>query len=286
VGVESEPGRGSRFYLRLPLAVAPETAAVAAVDLPNATVLVVEDTDYNAWAAAAVLSRLGLGWVRARTGDEALSLFGERHFNIVLLDRNLPDLDGTEVARRMRRMEADGQRAVLLGVTAYCTAEDRALCLEAGMDAFVGKPLTPEKLRHALLSTGRRQLATASVQVLPEIPAVRFDLSLLKYISDGTAKGIEATLVRYRETLVAAYANVQLQIRERNYARLAADSHMLAGHSRMIGADQLADVLRQLELAAKESDRATCEAHMSRVDHGIITIMAALDRCRPVSHQA
>src|SRR5213078_858072 len=94
VGVQSQLGEGARFYLRLSLPIAEEPVAPATGNLPNTTVLVVEDTEYNAWAASAVLGKLGLACERARTGTEALELFGRKRFNVVLLDRNLPDMDG------------------------------------------------------------------------------------------------------------------------------------------------------------------------------------------------
>ena len=155
VGVESRPGHGARFYLRLPMVAATVPAEPAHLSLANTSVLLVEDANYNAWAASAVLAKLGLACERARTGEEAVRLFTEKRYNLVLLDRNLPDMDGTEVARKIRALEADGPRAILLAVTAYCTPQDRALCLDAGMDAFVGKPLTPEKLvRKILIAAG------------------------------------------------------------------------------------------------------------------------------------
>src|SRR6202007_232455 len=106
---------------------------------------------------------LGLTCERAHTGAEALEMFAAKRFNLVLLDRNLPDMDGTEIAPQMRARESsDGLRSIILAVTAYCTAEDRQLCLDAGMDAFVGKPLTPEKMRKVLLAAARRTLASAN----------------------------------------------------------------------------------------------------------------------------
>ena len=263
VGVDSEVGRGSRFYLRLPLAIAPIIAEAPTPDLPNTTVLVVEDTDYNAWAAAAVLGKLGLSCERARTGAEALRLFRERRFNVVLLDRNLPDMDGTEVARQMRAMESDGLQAILLAVTAYCTAEDRAICLKAGMDAFVGKPLTPEKLRKVLLATGRRQLAAASVHVAPDVaPASTLDLSLLKYLSNGTSEGLDAEIARYVARLDASLAAITTAAEHVNFPELAQAAHGLQGHAKLVSAARLAELALQLEHTAAGRNESTLHDQM------------------------
>lgn len=276
VGVESRPGCGARFILRLPLTVAPEPVGLAAMDLPNTTVLLVEDTDYNAWAATAVLSRLGLSCERARTGTDALRVFGERRFNLVLLDRSLPDMDGTEVARRMRQMESDGSQAVLLAVTAYCTSEDRARCLESGMDAFVGKPLTPEKLRKVLMAAGRRQLAAASVHVPPEVPAAVLDMSLLNYLSSGTEESLETQVQRFLATLSETESEMARAARARDFGSLGVCAHRVLGQAKMIGGATLADAASRLEAAAQSRDGSACGEWLRQVGEEIRAVTAAL----------
>ncbi|MBS0632712.1 MAG: response regulator [Verrucomicrobia bacterium] len=278
VGVESQPGQGSRFTLRLPLAAAVEAPLlpVATATLPPATVLLVEDTDYNAWAANAVLAKLGLTATRAHTGAEALELFATQRFNIVLLDRNLPDLDGTEVARRMRALEENGQHALLLAVTAYCTAEDRELCLKSGMDAFVGKPLTPEKLRRALLGTGRQLLAAASVQEPPGLRSPAFDLTLLGYLSDGTPQGLEAQVARFLGVLAEAAQQLQVSAADNDFHALADTAHGVLSQARLIGCTALSEAAVDLEQAARAKRPDAVGELLARVRVEIDVVTAAL----------
>lgn len=286
VGVNSSSGCGARFFLRLPLEIGNAPALAPTAPLPNTTVLLVEDTDYNAWAATAVLSRLGLSSERARTGAEALRLFGERRFNVVLLDRNLPDMDGTEVARRMRAMESNGRQAVLLAVTAYCTAEDRELCLRSGMDAFVGKPLTPEKLRKVLLTASRRLLSTPSIQMPPEAAANRPpDFSLLTYLSDGSPQGVNAQIQRFVSTLEEAESQLVTLLIAGDFTGLAAAAHGLLGHARMIGSSALAAASTQLETAARRGTTG-CEESMQLVRDEIQTLTAAIRLDHPAAPSA
>lgn len=278
VGAESQPGHGARFTLRLPLAPAAEVPApaVPAVSLPAASVLLVEDTNYNAWAANAVLAKLGLTATRAHTGAEALELFASHRFNIVLLDRNLPDMDGTEVARRMRATEENGQHALLLAVTAYCTAEDRELCLKAGMDAFVGKPLTPEKLRRTLLSTGRQLLAAAPVQAPPELRNPPIDLTLLGYLSDGTPQGLEAQVARFLTVLTEAEVQLQCSAAEGDFNALADTAHGVLSQARLIGSTPLCEAAVDLEQAARAQPPSGCGELLARVRVEISIVTAAL----------
>jgi CheY-like chemotaxis protein len=263
---------------------------VAASAIPHTTVLLVEDTDYNAWAASAVLARLGLSCERARTGEEALRLFAEGRFSIVLLDRNLPDIDGTEVARRMRELESDASRAVLLAVTAYCTAEDRQRCLDAGMDAFLGKPLTPEKLRKAFLSEGRRLLATTTLQAStesePETPAENMNLELLKYLSNEADGGLARQVQRFLEHLAENETELRSALASRDFARTVPAAHRFVGQARMIGAAAVADAALALEEAAKTRDIPACEAQFETLRRELAALREAMLHRLPAGHSA
>ncbi|MEO7414951.1 MAG: ATP-binding protein [Opitutaceae bacterium] len=280
VSVESQPDVGSTFYLRLPIVVSEPAEEGPTLNLPAATVLIVEDADYNAWAATAVLSKLGLPSVRARNGREALELFTAKRFDIILLDRNLPDMDGTEVAKRLRQIEGGNPRAVLLAVTAYCTAEDRALCLASGMDAFVGKPLTPEKLRRALLTVGRRLLTAASVHVPAEVPVPALDLSLLTYLSDGTDQGLTVQIERFLATLAETENQLEHASSARDFAAVAASAHQILSQAKMVAGTALETVATTLENAAREDDQNAFASLLEPMRREIRSLTEALRRRR------
>ena len=283
VGVESAAGAGTRFFLRLPLAVATAPVEAPAAALPNTTVLLVEDTDYNAWAASAVLARLGLACERARTGAEALALFAAKRYNIVLLDRNLPDMDGTEVARQIRELETEGQESLLLAVTAYCTAEDRQLCLDAGMDAFVGKPLTPEKLRKVFVAAGRRKLAAAAVPVPPDFSPAELDLAILSHLTDGSAEGMNAEIRRFVAAMRATEEQLTAASRACDFTQLGTSAHHLHGQATIIGGAALAEATRHLEAAARLADGSACRDWLRQVQREIETLTESMNPSRAAS---
>lgn len=288
VGVESTLGHGARFYLRLPLATATEPVVSSNVPalLPKTTVLVVEDADYNAWAAAAVLSKLGLPHARACTGAEALEMMAKQSFDVVLLDRNLPDMDGTEVAKRIREMEGEGPRAVLLAVTAYCTAADKALCLASGMDAFVGKPLTPHKLRRVLLAAGQRLLASAPVEVAPEVISRapgQLDMTLLRYLSDGTEAGLDAQIDRFLGPLAEAELALARAAGIRDFVTIGAVAHQVLSQARMVACAALEDAATHLEQAALKNDERVWGELWRRVTAEMETLRATLRDRKPLT---
>ena len=284
VGVQSSPGEGARFFLRLPLEIRVDSALPLDLPLPDCTVLLVEDTNYNAVAARAVLGKLGLTCDRACSGAEALKMFARKSYNLVLLDRNLPDMDGTDVARKIRTLEGKGPRSILLAVTAYCTAEDRAQCLGAGMDAFVGKPLTPEKLRRVLIAAGRRHLAAASMHVAPKIAANGVDVSLLEYISDGTGTGLGHQIDLFLAALEETERQLTAAARSLELSRLAHAAHAVLSHARLVGNAPLAQAAAAVEDSARAGDNKAFGAALRQLQREIGNLKGAMRRHPAAAH--
>ena len=165
IGVESEEGWGSTFWFTLPLEPAPVDAVVtgpapgAAPGIAARNVLVgrsallVEDNRINQRVAVGMLKRLG---VTARTADDgvsALALLASEPFDVVFMDVQMPGLDGLEATRRLRAGRA-GERnrdVPVIAMTGHVSREDRQACLDAGMNDYVTKPISGERLREAMV---------------------------------------------------------------------------------------------------------------------------------------
>lgn len=246
VGVDSTPGQGATFFLRLPFITAPRILVTEPIQFYFRRVLLVEDVAYNVWATSAVLQRLGIQVAAsAGTGEDALREFQSTEYDLVVLDRHLPDCDGIEVARRMRASEGEARHATILALTAFATAEDRAACLEAGMDGFVGKPLTPEKLRFALTRLGDEHRPGPSVVTAPQ--ARPFDPSLLRFLSGASAPDPIERLAKELEAEVSVF---QRHRQEEDWIQTRAAAHRLLGLAEMVSAAELAAAARNFQEAA------------------------------------
>jgi len=161
--VKSELGKGSEFILEVPLAraVAGKTEGLPAAEpqgmsLPRGErLLLVEDNKINQRVAEVLLKRLGYTAEVAEDGAEALASWHTGKFRLVLLDCQLPGMDGFEVAREIRKQEANrkrepGKRTYIIALTANRMAGDRERCLEAGMDDYLSKPVRLGDLRTVL----------------------------------------------------------------------------------------------------------------------------------------
>jgi len=255
VGVESSPGNGARFFVRLPLVLASAAQDMIASAFSFSRVLLVEDTDYNAYANSAILAKLGIPVAeRARTGAEAIDLFSRHRYDLVLLDRNLPDMDGTKVALRLRALERQAPPALIIAVTAYSTMEDRRACLEAGMDGFVSKPLSPEKLRRALLSVGTGAPTAPSVHLAPSPPG-RYNFWMLKYLANNEPAELKAQVVRYSAALREFLDSLQTAARARKWRNMGSIAHQILAHARVVEANDLAKAATELMLAVRAGSK-------------------------------
>lgn len=148
ITVSSVEGQGSRFQLQLPVqpCAAPEQQlGIDAVCERNyqRRALVVDDNSINLMVAEKMLQKLGITTVTAHSGQQALDVLGEdRHFDVMLLDVQMPDLDGITVCKRIRKNGLDAATLPILAITANVLADERQRCLQAGMNGFIAKPFT------------------------------------------------------------------------------------------------------------------------------------------------
>ncbi len=167
IAVKSQVGKGSVFAVRLPtraVGPAPASAAAPAVRaIPEPArrgsglyVLAAEDNEINRYVIEKLLGGMGHDVVFAADGAEAVELAGRLRFDVVLMDIQMPTVDGITAAGRIRAMEGAGAHVPIIALTAHAMAGDRESYLKAGMDDYVAKPVDPDDLARALArATGR-----------------------------------------------------------------------------------------------------------------------------------
>jgi two-component system sensor histidine kinase/response regulator len=125
-------------------------AAAPTISTRCLSVLVAEDNPVNQRVATALLERLGHRVTLATNGAEAVAKWREQKFDLVLMDVQMPELDGFEATRSIRDYERNGARTPIIAMTAHAMTGDRERCLEAGMDDYVSKPVRRESLLSAI----------------------------------------------------------------------------------------------------------------------------------------
>jgi PAS domain S-box-containing protein len=161
VGAESEVGVGSTFWIELPLVSAADDGRLSGTRrglgdhqprwarMP--VVLVAEDSPVNQIVAARTLERCGCEFDVANDGAQALEMLAARHYDAVLMDCQMPVMDGYEATAELRRREGDGRHIPVIAMTARAMDGDREQCLAAGMDDYISKPIRREQLIETLV---------------------------------------------------------------------------------------------------------------------------------------
>lgn len=159
--VESQPGQGSTFSFHVVCRVAPETSRAATEGgpatgvAPPLRVLLVEDNRVNQLVAQRLLTKDGHEVRAAASGHEALALFQTHSFDLVLMDVQMPGMDGIETTRAIRAMPCRRARSIpIIAVSAHAMKHDAERCLAAGMNGFLGKPFEIDDLRRTILFAG------------------------------------------------------------------------------------------------------------------------------------
>ncbi|UOQ78341.1 response regulator [Hymenobacter sp. 5516J-16] len=178
VWVESAEGQGSTFWFEIPClpadeaSVRPEAAASLAPFEPALRVLVAEDNDLNQLVARKTLEAWNVQVTIAANGRLAVAAAQQHPFDAVLLDVQMPEMDGYEAARQLRMLFPDAGRLPLIGLTASALPEDRALALAAGMNDTLAKPFDPAVLYARLAYfTGRTEAPARSLLPYPRTPS-------------------------------------------------------------------------------------------------------------------
>ena len=155
-GVESVPGKGSTFWFEVPLEISAEQSLKQSPDQElelkgelSGHVLLVEDNPINQMVAQKMLEKIGIESTLAADGQEALNMLEQGKFDAVLMDCQMPVMDGFEAARRIREQSLLSELPVI-AMTANVMEGDREKCLEAGMNDYIGKPVVQADLKKTL----------------------------------------------------------------------------------------------------------------------------------------
>jgi len=267
-----KPIKQSRLYDALAGIQAERSPVEAEADvetgsLTGLSVLIAEDNPVNQQVLLRQVQRLGLIPEAVEHGQAALDMLAARSFDVVLMDCQMPVMDGYAATRKIRELEAaaNAPRMPIVAVTANAMREDFDRCREAGMDDFVAKPVTLAALANAIqraVATSRGESVAAAAAAQDGAPANGgVDREALASLQDDLG-GPEALLriVRlFLEQLDPQAIQIEAAAKGGEHETLARSAHRMRSSAATLGAIALADTLTALETAAHDGDAAACD---------------------------
>jgi two-component system sensor histidine kinase/response regulator len=243
----------------------------AAPESLRGRVLLVEDNPVNQGVARAMLRKLGLSMELANHGAEALALVRTESFDLVLMDCQMPVMDGYEATVAIRNLpDARGQRLPIIALTANAMQGDEQRCLNAGMDAFLAKPYTLASLRAVLV-----RWLPATPQEVPAIDRKVLD-SLRELDDTGSLALAREIFEAFVESAGPAMARIEAALREGDLGGLGQAAHAMKSSAANVGALALSAGHRELERCAREARLADAQSLLTPVRQEHVRVLAEL----------
>ncbi len=289
ISVRSQPGEGSVFSVRLPLPLGQATpghARPAELALPPLRILAVDDVPANLELLQIALARGGHSVTLAGNGQEALDCCARQRFDLVLMDLQMPGIDGIEAARRIRQREqAQGlPRLPIIALSASVLEEDQGMALAAGMDGFAHKPLDRPRLFAEIARVlGLHASPPASLPGTPGTPergtpgtgAGPIDWTQGRH-QWGSEPALREALGRFVRGHPHLPAQLQALLASSGASALEAQAHRLRGAAANLALGPLQALLGSVEAAARAADAAAIGQAMAALPAAWEALLHAL----------
>lgn len=248
IGVESKKGPGSRFYFELPLKNSNVVAPPASLDEKSGRanekisghVLVAEDNKVNQRVTRSMLEILGCTMRVVENGTEAIEALRSEHFDIILMDGQMPEMDGYEAARRICKGEAgsENSKIPILAVTANAVQGSAQNCFDAGMNDFISKPIDFDDFTYKVKkwnSRGRNVIDKKAIEVLQQLAM------------GGNKNLINDLVYLFNQETTPILKTLRTQVEQGDFVSAAKAAHHLKSSCANLGAYKMQEITEKIE---------------------------------------
>jgi len=285
IGVQSKLGEGATFWFTLPMPLASleeqhelqkhaetniKTLSSSNKDLTY-HILLAEDNPVNQEVAKAELETLGCHVSIAKNGREAFELYQKNMFDLILMDCEMPELDGfqaTEVIRRYEKQRLGKSHIPIIALTANAIVGTKEACIQAGMDGYLSKPFTQEQLLDTLRPWLKTEMQTP--QLLDESQSITVALepnkkNMLDQNKIDKLRELQPNMLQRIANLYLQHSSEQMQqldtaVIEQNVENIARIGHSLKSGSLNVGAEAFSKLCKAIELQSKHGTMPNVES--------------------------
>ncbi|WP_150426995.1 PAS domain S-box protein [Dechloromonas sp. CZR5] len=286
IWVESELGIGSQFHVEVPLPIGVAVAVTherEVIALPPLSLLIANDVPQNLELLQIMLGRLGHKTTTAGNGQEAVQAFANGHFDIVLMDVQMPILSGLDASRQIRRLEAETGRAPtpIIALTASVLEKDALAAREAGMEGFASKPVDLFRLTLEIARLLDIQVTQTEAPVKQNVPGARGSV-----IDWGRGKQLWGSEPRHRVAIrqfLIDFAGTVPRLRQLLHApdELRAQVHRLRGAAANLALSRVASLSETMESGAVTGQSQELPALLDRLADELANVGETLGQLEP-----
>jgi len=307
IGVDSEPGKGSRFWFTIAVARGDENTDVAIplraagqqplaergdgaqLEPAGRRILVVDDNEVNLLVAQRMLEQLGYRVDTAVSGEQAVEASAGGDYVAILIDSQMPGMSGNEATRLIRDREGDLHHTPIIALTANAMTEDRERAFAAGVDDYLSKPVFVGELEASLrrvlsgsMAVANLTAATLQDRALPSgMPDEVLDRSIADELSrirgSGDADLFSELADQFLQQMPVWLRDLEAAARDNDTRSVRRQAHRLLGLCRQIGAERMAALCARLERMRDESEESELLQEVSRLHTEFEAAYRALD---------
>ena len=290
IWLESEPGQGSTFYFTVTMAVREENqmrGPAPIADVPSSPdkrklrILLAEDNLVNQRLATRVIEREGHHVQVAGSGREALAMLQQEEFDLVLMDIQMPDLDGLQTTARIRQMESfSGKRLPIVAMTAQTGDSDRQRCLKAGMDAYVSKPIRVSELMNLIESVvpgGRDMESKTNQKSVVEEQFARLDEALALTRVGGDFELLREVAGLFLDDYPQALEKIRTAVAASDSSGVEHHAHSLKGSVSTFGATDVFESALALEKMGRSGNLSGAAEKLKRLESALQALRPELE---------
>ncbi len=243
-------------------------------------ILLAEDNVANQKLATGVLGKQGHHVTVAGTGKAAIDAWRAQEFDLILMDVQMPELDGLEATRLIRQLERPrGKHIPIIAMTAHAMKGDRERCLESGMDDYLSKPIRSKQIAEKLFSTFGQRAAAPQIQALgvsESSPPPIIDWKTALEGADNDRELFATVIQAFLESIPTSLVQMSTAIRQKESTALQRAAHSLKGELLALGATRLAETALKLEVAGNANDWSEVQATFSHLEQQLALLQEPL----------
>jgi signal transduction histidine kinase/DNA-binding response OmpR family regulator len=284
--VESEAGKGSSFSFELPFAISSSKLNQSTVaqdlnyqSLGNRYVLVAEDVELNQYLVRHIMESWGFTVDVVNNGREAVDRIQENNYDLVLMDIQMPEMDGMEATRAIRQLSDPVKAAIpIVALTANALKGDSEKYLAAGMNDFLPKPFNEQKL-FLVISNNLKTSAKEAIPMNELNTTVTgnqeklYDLSMVQTIAGGDTSFVKRMVQLFLETVPPSMTDIQQDVEQQNWVNVSKLAHKMKATIDSMGITKIKDVVRAIETNGKKGEE------LDKIPGQVQEVVQVLEAC-------